>query len=153
MISYYTLTKGLYDHLITDEDITTCVIGALDDVDINKQTVFPLAHIFVGSATLKGGTVSYPVTISTMDLLDIKKDNPIKGEWKGQDNKQYILNTMLAVHENLRTALDKGSFQSLGWELIGDYNCEAFEDRFENLLTGWSASLTIEIPNTVQNCG
>ena len=152
MISYYTLTKGLYDHLIADDDITTCIIGALDEVDINKQTLFPLAHIFVGSATLNGGMVTFPVTISTMDIIDIKKDNPIKGDWKGQDNKQYMLNTMLAVHENLRNSLNKGAFQSSGWELQGDYNCEAFEDRFENILTGWSASLTISIPNLVQNC-
>lgn len=151
MISYYSLTKNIYDHLIADEDINTVVIGNADNIDTNKQTLFPLAHILVGSGTPKGGTVNYSVTVTTMDIIDIKKDDP-DFDWKGQDNKQYILNTMFSVLENLDKSLDRGDLQELGWELLGDAVATPFEDQYENLLTGWSMVFTLSIPNTKQNC-
>ena len=151
MIAYYELSKNIYDHLIADEDISTCVIGNADKIDTNKQTLFPLAHILIGSATPKGGTIEFAVTITCMDIIDIDKDDP-DFSWKGEDNKQYILNTMLAVLENLDKSLDRGALADLGWELLADPVATPFEDSYENLLTGWSMTFNVSIPNTVQNC-
>jgi len=151
MIAYYELVENIYNHLIADTDINTCVIGNIDNIDTRKQTIFPLAHILIGTATPKGGTIDFNVTVTTMDIIDIRKGDQ-DFSWKGQDNKQNILNTMFAVLENLGRSLDKGDLQELGWELLGDPTAEPFEDQYENLLRGWSMTFNVSIPNTVQKC-
>lgn len=151
MISYYTLTKQLYNHLISDEDINTVVIGGLDDVDIDKQTLFPLGHILVTQATPLNGFVRFNVAVSCMDIIDLN-NNDTTNDWEGEDNKQQMLNTMLAVCENTIRNIRKGSMLDAGFELIGTPTCTPFEDRFSNLLTGWTLGLTIDVPLTVQNC-
>lgn len=152
MITYYDVTKSLHDYLISDEDINRVLIGDVDQIDTDKQDIFPLAHILIGSVTPSFGVMQFSVTISTMDVIDINNDNPTKGDWKGHDNKQNILNTMLAVLENLYREIDKGNLSDSGWELANNPTFEPFEDRFINLLTGWSATFTINIPNKIQNC-
>ena len=152
MIAYYDLTKQLYDYLQADEDINTVLIGNIDEIDTNKKTLFPLAHILIGAVTPFSGFLRFSVTISTMDILDLNNDDPIKGDWKGNDNKQNLLNTMLAVQENLVRYIQKGAMFESGYFLEGQPTITPFEDRFENLLTGWSMTLTIDVPNTVQKC-
>ena len=154
MIAYLEMTEAIRNHLLSDEDINTVVIGDLSQVDVAKQTMFPLAHLFVGSTSFINGMVRFSVTVSTMDIVDINKNNTDKTSesWKGHDNRQYIQNTMLGVLENLDKEIDRGDMADFGYEMIGDATAEPFEDRFENLLVGWSMTFTLDVPNTVQNC-
>ena len=62
-------------------------------------------------------------------------------------------NTMYAVLENFDKSLTQGALMELGYELQGEITAEQTEDYLENLLVGWSTTITIDIPNTVQNCG
>ena len=155
MISYYRATELIKEHLIADRDINTVIIGNLDEIDLNKQQIYPLAHILVGSSNSINGTVNFDITVSCMDVVDItKKDIRDENEvYKGIDNKQDVLNTQLAVLENLETSIRKGTLQELGLELLSDVTREPFEDRFANLLTGWSAVFDLSIPNEIQGCG
>lgn len=154
MIGYYDVTEKIHNHLISDIDINTVVIGDLGQVDLNKQTIFPLSHILVGTAEFINGIIRFSVTVSCMDVVDeTKKDIRDEAEkFKGLDNKQDVSNTMLAVIENLNRELGKGDLYDEGWELQGNLSAEPFEDRFRNLLTGWSATFTIDVPNRIQNC-
>ena len=154
MIGYYDVTEKIYDHLINDKDINTVRVGDISLVDFDKQEIFPFSHILVGSAEFINGIIRFSVTVSCMDIVDkTKKDIREENEvFKGIDNKQDVLNTMLAVIENLDKELKQGDLRDDGWELQGNVSAEPFEDRFQNLVTGWSATFTIDIPNTVQNC-
>ena len=157
MIGYYQFTEALVEHLQADKEINTVVIGDLSKVDLNKRSIFDFAHILIGSASFPVmGVVRFNVTISVMDLVDEAK-NDIKDinkdeRWKGIDNRQEVLNSMLGVIERLTKSLDMGDLEDAGYELIDRGAAEPFEDRFENLLTGWSNTYTIDIINTVQNC-
>ena len=153
MIAYYEITKGIYDHLKADPDINTVVIGSLDKIDINKQSIFPLGHILVGTTQFINGIVRFSLTISVMDIVDITKEDLEKNDeaWKGSDNRHDISNTMLNVLEGLDKSLKQGALSLAGYELQS-MTAEPFEDRFDNLLTGWSATFIIDIYNSIQNC-
>lgn len=154
MIAYYEFTEAVRNHLISDPDINSVEIGDISKVDFNKQEIFPFAHILITGATFVNGVVQFSVTVSCMDVVDItKKDIREETEpFKGIDNKQDVLNTMLAVIENLDKALRFGGFEGLDYDLIANTTAEPFEDRFKNLVTGWSGTFTVEVPNTIQNC-
>lgn len=154
MIGYYEITKDIHDHLKSDNDVNTVKIGSLNEIDLDKQTIFPLSHILVGSAQFINGSVRFGITVSVMDMVDESKNNITDiaeaERWKGIDNRQDVLNSMLAVIERLTKKLRHETLID-GAELIS-HNAEPFEDRFKNLLTGWSCTYVIDIPNTVQNC-
>ena len=155
MIAYYEFTKDLNDFLQADEDINAVKIGGIDETDIKKQTIFPFANILVNNAEFIEGMVRFDVEISVMDIVDVRKDNEdvLGGEqrWKGQDNTQDILNTMLSVIERAVKHISKGTLADAAYELQS-HSAEPFEARFENLLTGWTATMVVDIPNTIQNC-
>jgi hypothetical protein len=155
MIAYYEFTKDLRDFLQADADINSVKIGDIDEVDIKKQTIFPFANILITNAEFIEGMVRFDVEVAVMDVVDIRKDNedvlPADERWKGQDNKQDVLNTMLSVIERLKKHISKGTLQGEGYELQS-HGATPFEARFENLLTGWNATMVVDIPNNVQNC-
>lgn len=155
MIGYYTVIKELQEQLISDTDINTVVIGNIDNVDVNKQTIFPLAHIIVNNVSFPTmGFLRFNITLEVMDIVDEAKNNITDiaeaERWKGIDNKQDILNSMLAVIERHIKAIESGL--DVDAQLFSRTVAEPFESRFENLLTGWDISYEIDIINTVQNC-
>jgi len=155
MIAYYRITELLKDHLLADNDMNTVKIDDLDEADLNKQTIFPLSLLQVNQAETIEGVIQFNVTVYCMDAVDVtKKDLRDENEqFKGIDNKQDVLNTMLAVLENLETSLRKGTLQESGLELLEPMVKEPFEDRFPNLVTGWSSNFDVMMPNEIQGCG
>lgn len=154
MIAYYELTESLYDHLIANEDVNTCKIGNIDQVDFNKQQIYPFAHILVTTAEFIEGVVRFNLTIGCIDVInitkgDIREENEV---WKELDNEQDVMNTMLAVLEVLNKSLVQGTLQESGWELQNTMIPEVVEQPLQNLVRGWSSDFVIDIPNTNQNC-
>ena len=83
-----------------------------------------------------------------MDVVDeFKDDKQTRNPIYGNDNKQDILNTMLSVVNGLQTSLRRGGMNENNYEINDSPTATQFEDRFENLLAGWSLTLNIEIPN------
>ena len=155
MIAYYEITKALNDHLQADAEINTIAVDGLDNIDVVKQSIYGIAHIDVDNAIFIKGTIRFNVDIAVMDIVDERKndirDMPAAERWKGIDNKQDVLNTMLSVIERLDKKLRHETLID-GWSLVGDVSATKFERKYENMLTGWLASFTIEVPNTIQNC-
>jgi len=156
MIAYYEVTEGLYNHLKADVDINTVKIGGnITDVNFNKQEIYPFGHLLISSCEFINGVVRFSLTVSVIDIVDkTKKDIRDENEkFKGIDNEQDVLNTMLAVLENLNRELKKGTFEDDGWELIGSTVAERVQEQFQDLAIGWQTTFTVDVPNNVQNCG
>ena len=71
-------------------------VGDIFEVDLNKQTIFPLVHLIVNSATFEGSVVRYNISIMAMDIVDITKDETVS-KFDGNNNELWVLNTMLQV--------------------------------------------------------
>jgi hypothetical protein len=148
MKEYYNLIDNIHTYLEGNNNINTVTYGDIFDVDLAKQTLFPLAHIIVNDATFNDHFITFSLNIICMDVVDESKDdkqtrNPIYGS----DNKQDILNSMLSVVNGLQTSLRRGGMNENNYEINDSPTATQFEDRFENLLAGWSLTLNIEIPN------
>lgn len=146
---YYNLIDHLYKYLNGHESINTVNIGDVLDVDLAKQTIFPLANIQVSSVTFDDYVVTFNVNVIAMDIVDEDKEDKqsVADPHLGLDNKQDILNTMLTVVNGLQSSLRRGGLWDLNVELETSASATLFEDRFENLLTGWSLSLQIVMAN------
>lgn len=149
MRGFYEITTAIKNHLQANAHINTVMLKSLDEVDLNKRTIFPLAHIFVGNTSFPDNVIRMEITVSCMDIVDVSKLNVKDTEepFYGNDNTQDILNTMLTVVNGLNLSLKKGTLADQLYFLNGEASADRFEERFKNLLAGWSLTFTVDIPN------
>jgi hypothetical protein len=150
MQGFYNILSTIKGQLELDPMVNTVTYGDIFDVDLAKQTIFPLSHIIVNEASMEGNTWRFNITVICMDVLDISKDE--SEPFVGNDNEQDILNTQLAVINRLCEVLRRGDIRSDLYHLDGSVTCEPFTERFENNLTGWAATFDIIIPNNITIC-
>ena len=148
---YYQLTSTIEEQLLSDVNNNTVSIGDITDVNLNKQDIFPLAHIIVNSVSVEEQVLRFSITILACDIVDQSKD-VTTDRFTGNDNEQDILNTQLAVLNRLIQRLRMGSLHTEMYQLDGNPSLEPFMDRFENQLAGWSSSMDILIYNDIYIC-
>jgi|TARA_R100001443_G_scaffold12761_3_gene22504 hypothetical protein len=148
---YYQITQTLKTKLLLDENVNTVTTGDIFDIDLAKQTIFPLAHIIVNSVTIQEAALSFNITVMCMDIVDVSKDETTD-HFVGNNNEQDILNTQLAVANKLVGLLSKGTLYQDKYQLSGDASCEFFYERFENRLAGVACSFDVLIANDINVC-
>tara|TARA_R100001463_G_scaffold16721_4_gene43229 strand:- start:14196 stop:14666 length:471 start_codon:yes stop_codon:yes gene_type:complete len=148
---FYQLTETIKDQLLADVNINTVTTGDLYDVNLNKQDIFPLAHIIVNNVIQQEQTLNFNISILAMDIVDQSK-SPTEDRFIGNNNEQDILNTQLSVLNKVIQVLRMGTLYTDKYQLDGDVICEPFYDRFENQLAGWTATMDIMIYNDINIC-
>ena len=153
MNAYYKVTEVLRDSIFADGIVNTVSTGDIFNVDLNKTTIFPLAHIIVNSVSESesGNTNIFNISVLLMDVCDISKAEATD-LWFDNDNEQDIFNTQLEVGKRLVASLRRGDLFTLGYRLNGSASYEAFADRFENKLVGWTITLNVEVANNTTIC-
>jgi len=149
MRQFYNITKTIKDTLEAHSQVNVVTFGDIFDVDLNKQTIFPLSHIMINQATFEGQIVRMNISVMCMDVVDeTKEDQRNQNEpFYGTNNEQDILNTQLAVINDVVTELRKGTLYTDLYQLDGNPTCIPFSERFENLLAGWTATFDVLLPN------
>tara|TARA_R100000541_G_scaffold33619_1_gene42214 strand:- start:7098 stop:7568 length:471 start_codon:yes stop_codon:yes gene_type:complete len=148
---YYQLTETIKEQLLQDININTVTSGDITDVNLNKQDIFPMAHIIVNSVTDEEQVLRFNVTVLAMDIVDQSKE-PTFDRFKGNNNEQDILNTQLAVLNRLIQRLRMGELYRDMYQIDSNPTLDPFFDRFENQLAGWSVSMDILIYNDIYIC-
>ena len=151
MKGFYNVTDKLKDTLLAEPFVNTVTFGSLDDVDLNKQTIFPLSHITVNNTTVGTKTLTFNISILSMDIVDISKDE-VEDVFTGNDNEQDVLNTQLALQTRIINTLQRGDLYTDLYQVQGDVSCEPFVDRFENKLAGWAATFDVVVQNDMTIC-
>ena len=149
--SYYLIMTELEKQLLADPDVNTVTFGDISDVDLSKQTTFPLSHIVLNNVVQSGQTMSYNMDIYLIDIVDISKADPVN-EFTGMTNEMDILNTQLAVGNKLVERMRSGDIYEDLYQVISDVTFSPFYDRFENELAGWNLNLTIVVKNDIYIC-
>jgi hypothetical protein len=136
---YYQITETIKTNLLADENVNTVTTGDIFEIDLSKQTIFPLSHIIVNSATIQEQVLSFNITVMCMDVVDQSKEETTD-VFRGNNNEQDILNTQLAD-------LYRDKYQ-----IDGDASCEFFYERFENELAGVACTFNVLIANDINVC-
>jgi hypothetical protein len=152
MKEFYDLIDKIYEELNSNDFVNTVTFGNIMDVDLAKQSIFPLSHINIQDAVFGEHTITFSIQVIAMDLVDESKEDKFDTDsipYQGLDNKHDVLNTQLAVINRLQSKLRRGDLNDDNYVLDTDATATMFEDRFENLMTGWALTLSISIPNNV----
>jgi hypothetical protein len=151
MNGFYRVTQVIKDTLQADENCNTVTYGDITQIDLDKQTIFPLSHLILNGATSGENTMTFNFSVLVMDIVDVSKAE-VTDLFVGNDNEQDVLNTQLSVANKLIQKLRIGSLYSDKYQVIGDVTLEPFRDRFENQIAGWTATFDVIIENDVYIC-
>ena len=154
MTGIYDIIKTIKTHLREHPIVNTVTFGDITEIDLNKTTMFPLAHFLLQDTTILSNNIQ--ITLSFLFIDITSKNNEFNSDDLGgretTDNLVDVYNTQLQIANDLITELRRGDLYSDKYQLIGDPICTPFDDRFENQLAGWSVDLTIAIPNNISVC-
>lgn len=151
MTGFYNITDKIKDTLAAEPFVNTVTYGSLDDVDLNKQTIFPLSHLIVNNCNVANNTLTFNISVLAMDVVDESKAE-VEDDFVGNDNEQDVLNTQLAVLNRLIAILQRGDVYTDKYQVVGAVGCEPFVDRFENKLAGWVATFDVIVENDMTIC-
>ena len=151
MRGFYNVTDKIKTALAAEPFCNTVSFGSIDDIDLKKQTIFPLSHIIVNNATINKQTIVFNISILSMDIVDISKDE-VTDLFVGNDNEQDVLNTQLALQTRVINKLQKGDLYNDLFQVDAGVTCEPFVDRFENKLAGWTATFDVNVQNDMTIC-
>ena len=147
--SLYLVLDKIKDQLIADENVNSVTQGDITEIDLEKQSMYPISHIIVNNATFADNVINFSVTVIAMDLVDKSSDERLD-KFRGNDNESDVLNTQLLVLNRLYQEIKRGTIYSDAYQLIDAPNCEPFTDRFENRVSGWAMTFTLSTRNNVQ---
>ena len=148
---FYLLTDLIKEQLLSDEDVNTVTFGDITEVDLYKQSIFPLSHLIVNSVTSGENVLSFNISILSMDIVDVSKEETTD-IFVGNNNEQDVFNTQLTVLNKLIQRLRIGTLYRDLYQVVGDVTLEPFKDRFENELAGWTATFDVMIENDIDVC-
>lgn len=151
MTGYYAILDKLKTHFDSDPIVNTVTQGDIFQVDLNKQTIFPLTHIMVNSSTLTPNTQTFNISILAMDIVDISKDE-VADLFQENNNELDVLNTQHQVLNRAYQQMYHGNLWDDKFVIEGEPSLEPFTERFENYLAGWTMTFDIVVPNEMTIC-
>tara|TARA_R100001460_G_scaffold19023_1_gene39986 strand:+ start:653 stop:1147 length:495 start_codon:yes stop_codon:yes gene_type:complete len=150
-IRYKTYSNTL-DTLVclleSHEQIEKVTTGDLWDVDLEKNSKYPLAHVNIGNVDITMSQKTFNFQVFIMDISD-------------NDNEQYVLNDTMHIMSDLIALLKHGentyTYNAQPGEepryfVDNDFTCEPFTERFDNTLTGWVCDIRIIIESVLDSC-
>jgi len=142
MNTLYKVVNDIKQILVAEPMVATVTYGDIDDVDLTKP-IYPLAHTMIGDATIQDRVILVDIVVILMDVITI---NGING------NELDVLNTQLNIAARFDAILKRNILYKDGYELQGDIQCEPFNERFEQNVSGFTCSFQIALKNEMTSC-
>ena len=155
MISFRNVVEYLETVATKHYMINSFHSGFMDEVDINKlgATDYVILYAEPGSATIDTGVMTYNFTLYVLDMInEVVGDEPNKQRQGRVDTYSENLQILQDVINEFKQNLYSTSWIADEIVLETPINAEPFTARFNNLLTGWSATLSIQVNNTNNLC-
>ncbi len=149
------------------EQISTVSVGDIYDINLEKMEKMPLLHINPTSVTTRDSELVYSFQLFICDLVS-EKDNWQTYQAKQltklldpKNNEQQVWNQTLEICTDFIGMLRHSSRQSqAGVNDINDplyftqdqFTIEPFQERFDNLLCGWTFTIGVRVMNDFDTC-
>jgi len=152
MTHIYDILDTIKDELLSSPSVNTVTYGDITDVDLDKTTMFPLSHLIIDSVTYGERVVSFNIQVLCADIVDYNTKKADFELFYGNNNLHDVLNTQFEVINRLIAKLMRGDLFKSNYQVTTQPTATPFKERFSNELAGWSADITIEIPNGISIC-
>lgn len=117
--------------------------GDIYDIDLEKNTLFPLMHINPVNVQANQSSLVFNFQIFIADLVEPNFSNE-------QDVMSDTLNITLDIIAFLKHRTPTN--QKFHIQKNASFNCEPFTERFDNSLFGWVLDLSIMVEHDYSDC-
>ena len=157
MITYKNIIDDFSTIATNHFQINSFHSGLLDEVDIDKmdQSNFPILYVEPGTTTADTGMLTYNFNVFVMNKI---KEDLSNREEVWSEMLQIMQDIIAEFKQNLslqRTGGDSGKkYSYVPGEVVlqTPINIDPFSVKFANMLTGWSATLSLEVNNPNSLC-
>jgi hypothetical protein len=149
MNGLYRVLEKIKEVLEADVDVNKVTYGDITQIDLDKQTIYPLSHVMLNTIVSNEQVLRFNISIIAMDIVDVTKEEDDGYE---RSNEQDVLNTQLAVLNKAIQKMRIGNLYRDRFQVEGDVSIEPFTDRFENQVAGVVGTFDIIIENDVDVC-
>ena len=147
----YKVVDSIKDEFDNNPFVNQTTMGTLTEIDLLKNTIFPLAHITINNVQLNENNLVFNITIFNLDIVTIIKED--EGNlFFGNDNLMYILTNQLYVINRLVSRLRQRTLYNDGWEISGTPQSDVINKEMENMLAGYQTTINIVVPNDINMC-
>tara|TARA_B100000470_G_scaffold204378_1_gene178408 strand:+ start:5147 stop:5608 length:462 start_codon:yes stop_codon:yes gene_type:complete len=146
MRQVYTILDKLKTILRANGITKYVTFGDLYQVDLNKTTIFPLAHIIFGDVAFDDRIMRASIQVLCLDIVDQTNEKQDEDEFLGNTNLQDVLNTQLQVVNELQQEMRRGDAFSDNFQITTSVIANPIIDQYENELGGWGVTIDIEVP-------
>lgn len=147
----YKVVDSIKDEFDNNPFVNQTTMGTLTEVDLLKNTIFPLAHITINNVQLNENNLVFNITIFNLDIVTIIKEDE-SNLFFGNDNLMYILTNQLYVINRLVSRLRQRTLYNDGWEISGTPQSDVINKEMENMLAGYQTTINIVVPNDINMC-
>tara|TARA_R100001244_G_scaffold121474_2_gene91099 strand:- start:31 stop:558 length:528 start_codon:yes stop_codon:yes gene_type:complete len=143
------------------EQISTTTTGDIWKIDMN-ETLFPLFHINPVNVTTGLSSLNYNFQLFVMDAVTERENWTEANLLSANDlsNEQEVASSCLQVCVDIIGMMRHSKWQGAGeldidepvYFTEGEYTLEPFQERFDNLLTGWVFTIGIVVQNDFETC-
>ena len=149
------------------EQISTVSVGDIFDINLEKMEKMPLLHINPTSVTTGESELVYNFQLFICDLVSEKSDwqtyqaEQLTKLINPKNNEQQVWNQTLEICTDFIGMLRHSSRQSqagvndINFPLYftqDQFTIEPFQERFDNLLCGWTFTIGIKVMNDFDTC-
>ena len=149
------------------DQISTVSVGDIFDLNLEKMQKLPLMHVNPTNVTTGDSTLTYNFQIFICDLADndmgsqTKQQSDLTKLINQKNNEQEIWNQTLEIATDIIGMLRHSSRQSLAgvndinkplYFTTGQYTLEPFQERFDNMLCGWTFNVGVQVLNNFDTC-
>jgi len=153
MYNFYLASDTLRD-VLKGVGFKTVTFGEFSDLDLSRKTIFPNAHIVPGPMQLNPRVIGYTFRVTASDIVNFSKDDPadLDDPFLGLNNTQDIFNDLATRLSNAVDTLRRKAFDDMPTEVLVAPSIDPFMEKHENILTGWTIEITINMPSDATIC-
>ena len=148
---------------VEHKQINTTTTGDIWKIDMD-ETLFPLFHINPVNVTTGQSSLTYNFQLFVMDAVT-ERENWTEDNFQSADylsNEQEVQSSCLQICTDIIGMFRHSKWQSADLTTLdidepvyfaeGEYTLDPFQERFDNLLTGWVFQIGIVVENDFQTC-
>lgn len=156
-VTFYQLTQFFNSIALAHPNIETFTIGDIADIDMIKQTLFPLCHLVPNNVVISPQTFNYNIDLIVMDRVvnvtqdSVGKFNELLVNYKEVNNLHDVWNTSLMTINDIVAYITRNA-QADNFIIETDSICTPFKDEYNNAVAGWSCTMNVLVPNDVNAC-
>lgn len=156
-VTFYQFTQFFNNIALNHPSIETFTIGDIHEVDLAKQSIFPLLHLVPNNVTISRQMFNYDIDLvymdRTMEVIPLSTGpyNQITKNYKTVTNLHDVWNTgLLAINDIVAYCMRNAQAQN--FLITTDAIATPFQQSYDNVLAGWSVNMTVQVPNDVNAC-